>query len=100
MKKIVLAFLILGVFVQTGFAESVKTYYPNGQVQIESSDTETKMYYENGQLSMQSYLKDGAPTGITKMYYQDGKLMREEDHAAGTWKQYGIDGKIQAEGTL
>ncbi len=101
MKKIVLASMFLiAAFASVLFAEEMKTYYPNGQVQMEVSDQGTKSYYENGQLMTQIDTKDGEPYGVAKSYYEDGKLMREDNYDKKEWKQYGPDGSLIAEGKL
>ena len=121
MKKIFLiACLIL--IANSAQAEQMKTYYPNGKVQMEITDQGMKTYYENGQVSSEMPQKNGSPSGIgktyyesgkvmseteykdgdivglTKQFYENGKIMREEDHKTGSWKAYGEDGKLAAEG--
>ncbi len=92
--------MILFIFVLTPslFAESMKTYYPDGKIQMEMSDEGMKTYYENGKLQSETAMKDGTPAGVTKMYYESGKLMREDDHTTGQWKQYDESGTVVAEG--
>ena len=92
-------FLIL-VLASSLWAAGMKTYYPNGKVQMELSDEGTKSYYENGQLMSQINTKNGEPYGVGKSYYEDGKLMREDDYDKKEWKQYGPDGKLVAEGKM
>lgn len=99
MKKLILVALFIHLFVSVGLAKSMKTYYPNGKIQSEVSAEMTKMYYENGQVSIETPMENGEPAGVSKMYYESGRLMREENYAEKTWKQYNEDGSIQAEGT-
>ena len=101
MKKILLVsiFLMLAS-VSILWAESMKTYYPSGKVQMEMSDQGMKTYYENGQLMSQIDYKDGEASGVGKNYYEDGKLMREDDYDKKEWKQYGPEGNLMAEGKM
>ena len=101
MRKIILAsmFLIL-VFASSLRAEEMKTYYPNGKVQMEVNDQGMKNYYENGQLMSQTNTKNGEPFGVGKSFYENGQLMREDNYDKKEWKQYGPDGKLMAEGKM
>ncbi len=102
MKKILSALLLL-MLVSTPvlFAEDVKTYFPNGKVQMETSGNTMRQYYENGQMMSEVHSNNnGDPTGVGKMFYQDGKLMREDDYEKKIWKQYGPDGNLMAEGKM
>ena len=98
----ILSALVLGAFAFAPVvrAEEMKTYYPNGKVQMETNDREMKTYYENGQLMSLVQMENGNPVGVSKQFYEDGKLMREEDHATGKWKQYDPNGKLVAEGKV
>src|SRR3989338_3718766 len=90
MKKMVLALMFLiAVFASNLWAEEMKTYYPNGKIQMEISDQGMKNYYENGQLMSQIDTKGGEPFGVGKSYYEDGTLMREDNYDKKEWKQYG-----------
>ena len=101
MKKILLVsmFFILA-FASILRAADMKTYYPNGKVQMEMSDKGMKTYYETGQLTSQIDYNDGEAVGVGKSYYEDGKLMREDNYEKKEWKQYGPDGKLVAEGKM
>ena len=101
MKKIAMVLMFLMFVAVSGvWAEEMKTYFPNGKVQMEVGDKGTKTYYENGQIQSQVDYKDGEPTGVGKSFYEDGKLMREDDYQNHKWKQYGPDGKLVAEGSI
>lgn len=101
MKKSIAALIFLMFVVSSGLlAQGMKTYYPNGKVQMEMSDEGMKTYYESGQIMSQIDYKDGEPAGIGKSYYEDGKLMREDDFEKGQWRQYGPDGNLVAEGSV
>ena len=100
MKTLLAMVVCVLVLAPSLFAESMKTYYPSGKVQMEMSDQGMKSYYENGQVQSETALKDGQPVGTTKMYYEDGKLMREQDHSTGAWKQYDETGRVMAEGKV
>ena len=80
------------------YAAGMKTYYPDGKVQMEISDQGMKTYYENGQLASEVPQANGQPSGIAKYYTEDGRVLREENHAEGTWKQYDDQGRLVAEG--
>ena len=92
-------FLILALS-PFSFATDMRTFYPNGKPQMVVTTKGMKSYYENGQLQSETAFKDGKPVGITKMYFPDGKIMREENHSNGNWKQYDGDGRVIAEGKI
>ncbi|GEM_PF-7050360 len=101
MKKILLvSMLFVLLFASTIWAADMKTYFPNGKVQMEVSDQGMKTYYENGQLMSQIDYKNGEASGIGKSYYEDGKLMREDNYDKKEWKQYSPEGKLAAEGKM
>ena len=74
MKKAILATLFVLIFAGQARAAEMKTYYPNGKVQMEMTDKAMKTYFESG------------------------KLMREQNLVDGSWKQYDENGKVVAEG--
>ena len=74
MKKAILFTFFILMFAASLPAAEMKTYYPNGKVQMEMDDKAMKTYYE------------------------DGKLMREQSLVDGSWKQYDENGKVVAEG--
>ncbi len=98
MKAFFRVLVFVTVLAPCSFAADMKTYYANGKPQMEMTDKGMKSYYENGQLQSQTAFKDGKPVGITKMYFPSGKIMREENHSNGKWKQYDVDGHVIAEG--
>ncbi len=101
MKKILAVWmLLLLMFAPILRAEEMKTYYPNGKVQMEVSENSLKTYYENGQLASQVDSKNGESTGVGKTYYEDGKIMREDDYEKKSWKQYSPEGNLAAEGKM
>ncbi len=103
MKKYAFCILILALaFAAPAGAEgeSMKTYYPNGQVQMEVSPEGQKTYYENGQLMSETLLQDGQSAGVAKYYHQNGKPMREDDHQNRRWKQFDEGGNLVAEGNF
>ncbi len=81
-------------------AVNLKTYYPNGKVQSEVTDTAMRTYYENGQVNVDTPMVNGVPTGVGKTYYEDGKLMSETQYQSGnpvSTKQYDENGNVTAE---
>ena len=101
MKKVLAVWMLLVLAcAPVVWAEEMKTYFPNGKVQMEMSENGMKTYYENGQLASQIDYKNGEPAGIGKTFYEDGKVMREDDYANKKWKQYSPEGNLMAEGSL
>ena len=101
MKKRIFVLIFLAFLAATNlWAQGMKTYHPNGKVQMEVDDNGMKTYYESGQLMSQVDYKNGQPAGVGKTYYENGKLMREDDYNQGKWKQYGPEGNLIAEGQL
>ncbi len=101
MKKILATWLLFVLaFAPILLAGEMKTYFPNGKVQMEMNDQGMKTYYENGQLMSQIDYKNGEPAGVGKSYYEDGKIMREDDYDKKSWKQYSPEGNLMAEGKM
>ncbi len=99
-KRLAILMLFVLAFAPIVLAGEMKTYFPNGKVQMEMSDTGMKTYYENGQLASQIDYQNGEPAGVGKSYYEDGKIMREDDYANKKWKQYSPEGNLMAEGSM
>ena len=100
-RSILIAYSVVSLcFAPVVWAQSMKTYYPNGTVQMEISDEGQKTYYEDGQLMSEVPMKDGIPAGVGKYYYPDGKVMREDDYGKKHWKQFNQEGQMIAEGDI
>lgn len=123
MKIRILSLFLLMMFFKIAVihAEENKTFFPNGNVRTEETETMRKSYFDNGQVNMETPLLNGVEDGLGKIYYADGKLMneiqykkgepiyvkqyyptgklmREDDKVKQTWKQYDEEGKLVAEG--
>lgn len=122
MKMTAAALFLSLILTPAVFAAESKTYYPNGKIQMEVTDSAMKTYYEDGKLNSETPLLDGnpngvaksfypsgtlmsemeyengAPVGTTKMFHENGQLMREDNPVNGAWKQYDESGHLVAEG--
>ena len=84
-----------------------KSYYDNGQIQIEGTmkdgewDGPFKEYYENGQIMEEKTYKNGNRDGQYKEYSYNGNLKSEEtfNNGSSTFKYYHDNGQLKQEGT-
>jgi len=81
---------------------SQKTYYGNGQIEIEENfkdgirEGETTEYHRNGSVSRIEYYKNGKKEGNQESYFTNGELYREEYYKNG--KQEGVQRKYYENG--
>jgi antitoxin component YwqK of YwqJK toxin-antitoxin module len=80
----------------------IKTWYKNGQLELERNYTDgelnglLKVWYENGQLKSEVNYKDDKFDGLTKTWYENGQLEFERNYTDGElngllkwWKENG-----------
>jgi len=103
-----MALLWLG-FATTGFAETVKEYYPKGNIHFERSvDAHglwhgwTREYRESGALKIETTYVHGIRDGICRIYYDTGELLTEfiykDDMRHGLSLGYYKSGKLKDKG--